>query len=202
MKNKLPIAFISFLITFLLLGIIRFITFAEEKHTHYHANFALFINGTKVNFSDNKYMEEVSACYSEGDIQPRQRVHLHEKNGDLIHVHHDGVTWGHLLTNLEFALSDDYLIDDKGIVYKQDDTNSLSFILNGKAIDNPYNTLMKSEDRLLINYGPEKESDLITNRFNEVKNNAGEYNHKQDPSTCSGQQHSSLKDRLVKSFLF
>ena len=202
MKAKVLFLFIGFLMSFLLFGLIRFITFHEEKHTHHHANLAVFINGTKLDLSSDKYMEEISACYTQGVIQPKQRVHLHEKNGDLVHVHHEGVTWGHFFNNIGFAITPDYLIDDKGNIYKEDETNSLSFLLNGKPIDNPYNSLIKSEDRLLINFGPEKEAELIDTKFKEVANNASEYNHKQDPSTCSGDNETTIKDRLIKSFLF
>jgi len=48
-------------------------------------------------------MEDIVGCSITGKISARDRVHLHENNGDTIHVHHDGVTWGHFFSNNNIA---------------------------------------------------------------------------------------------------
>lgn len=72
-----------------------------HEDVHYHANIALFIDGKKVDLNDSKYMEETTKCAIDPSKQrPEDRTHFHENNGDLVHVHSAGVTWGHLMSNI------------------------------------------------------------------------------------------------------
>jgi hypothetical protein len=67
-------------------------------------------------------------------------------------------------------------------------------------VNNPFNKLIKSKDRLLINYGEESFHDLSLWKYNEVSDNAEEYNNKYDPGTCSGTQENS-KLSLIKDMM-
>lgn len=199
MKQKAIFLIIGSILGILLFGFIRFFTI-HEHHTHFHANFAIFINGNRVNLTDNKYMEEISSCLETKEIQPKQRAHLHENNQDTLHVHHEGVTWGHFLMNIGFNVGTDYLVDDKGVIYKSDDKNKLTFILNGSQVRSIGNELIKSEDRLLINYGSETAETLQDAQFKTVAENAHEFNLKNDPAACSGHGELGFIERLKKAF--
>lgn len=59
----------------------------------------------------------------------------------------------------------------------------MHFILNGKEVANPSNSLIRSEDRLLVVYGNESPENL-QQEFDSVSRNAGEYNNKYDPGSC------------------
>jgi len=59
----------------------------------------------------------------------------------------------------------------------------LYFILNDEQIDNPFNELINSKDKLLIVYGNEEPVELQT-LYETVSDNAGEYNDKYDPGSC------------------
>lgn len=177
-------------ISFLILAIILFIAwyiFSWVKYIapHYHANFALYIDWKKVDFSDEKYMEPVASCRTSWDITPNERVHLHEKNWDTIHIHHGWVSWWAFFANNKILFSDKYLILDNLDLYKTDGKKKLTFVLNWRIIPNPFNRMINSEDRLLINYWEEKENYLIKNTFPKVKSDATEYNSKYDPASCS-----------------
>ena len=52
----------------------------------------------------NRYMEDVASCYGGAGSNPRERVHFHENNPDVVHVHAAGATWGHLFQNLGWSL--------------------------------------------------------------------------------------------------
>jgi hypothetical protein len=41
---------------------------------------------------------------------------------------------------------------DDGKIYVNNEKNELTFILNGDIVKNPFNMLIGSKDRLLINY--------------------------------------------------
>lgn len=200
MKKIIPYI-IGALIVFLLIAGVRFFTL-EENHLHYHTNFALFINEQRIDFSKPNYSEDVADCAVEGQILPRQRVHLHENNPDVVHVHHDGATWGHFLANLGFALGPNSLEDDQGNLYQNSTDKKLSFILNGKVTTNPYNTVIGNEDRLLISYGAENTATLIADQFSQVASNAPEYNAKHDPSGCAGDEHLDFAGKLKKALFF
>lgn len=73
----------------------------RPTNVHYHANIAIFINDKKVDLNASKYMEETTQCAIDPSKQrPEDRTHFHENNGDLVHVHAAGVTWGHLMANI------------------------------------------------------------------------------------------------------
>jgi len=167
---------------------------------HYHSNFKMFINWELVDFTDDKYSEDVWKCKLDGEMSPKDRVHLHENNPDVIHIHHEWVAWGHFFLNNNFIFWEDYLITDSWEIFNEDEENKLIFILNWKIISNPYNRMIKSEDRLLINYWNETEDFLINERFKQVLNNSGEYNNKYDPWTCSGTNENSILF-LIKQLL-
>lgn len=198
MKKNLLFLVVGILISFLVTTTVRFITL-KDHDTHYHANWAVYIDGKKFDFSDDLYQEEIASCGDHEILEPTKRVHLHNNNGDVVHVHHDGVTWGHLMSNLGFTLSPQSLIDEEGKIYTDGNGKQLSFILNGKPIANPYNTLIKSTDRLLINFGTEKETEL-GERFDTVANNAHEYNSKNDPASCSG-EHETFWDKIKRAII-
>jgi hypothetical protein len=185
MRKNILFTILTIILTFLIIVAIRFLTL-KDHHVHFHANFAVFIDGKRFDFTDKKYMEEVSACFVEGILQPRQRVHLHEQNQDVVHVHDNGVAWSHLFTNLGWSFGFDYIIDDSGNFYKTTEGKSLKFILNGKDVSSPFNDLIKSEDRLVVSYGAESVQEVIERQYSQVASSAGEFNHNQDPASCSG----------------
>lgn len=61
---------------------------------HTHVDFAVFINGQQLDFSDPKYMSEVyDPNGTEVRTDPMRRfLHLHDGNGNVIHRHKPGLT--------------------------------------------------------------------------------------------------------------
>ena len=150
---------------------------------HFHANFAMYVNGERVDFTADRYSEDIAGCKLTGLMYPADRVHLHENNQDTIHIHHEGVSFGHFFANNWFGFTDNYLANDSGKLFFAEGENKMTFILNWKKIENPFNRLIKSKDRLLISYGSESELELMS-RYETVSDNAGEYNAKYDPGSC------------------
>lgn len=159
-----------------------------HPQVHFHANFAMYLNGTKVDFSNTRYMEDIASCQVSGALTPRERVHLHNGVGDLAHVHDTNVTWGNFFTNLGYMIDDTHIITDSGTVYTAGDTSKIRFILNGKAINSPFNTYIHSEDRLLISFGDQLSQDTAMQQYLSVSSTAKEFNTKLDPASCSGSQ--------------
>ncbi len=184
------------------LGVARFLWVPPPEATHFHANWAIFVDGERLDLSDQRYMEEISSCYSvDGDVTPQSRVHMHEGNHDVVHVHHRGVTWGHLAGNLGIGLGEGYLILNDGTRIFDGEQGRFTYILNGRALTSAHNELIASEDRLLISYGSESVDEVGLGRFSQVATTAGEYNTREDPATCSGSDEPlGVWDRLKLAF--
>lgn len=184
------------------LAAIRFAFTPPPSPTHYHANFAIFIDGRRLDLSADRYMEELSACrVKDGAILPAERAHLHSGNPDVVHVHQPGVTWGHLLANLGFGLTDRYLVTADGIMLQPMNGRALKFVLNGRSEPSVYNKLIRSGDRLLISYGTETAAEVARSQFSSVAATAERFNRGTDPAGCNGTPAPTLRERLLHSFV-
>ena len=174
----------------------------HPEYTHYHANWAVYIDGNRLDLSGPEYMEAVNACIEGTHIQPNQRVHMHEGNQNVVHVHHEGVTWGHLVVNLLPRVSDERLIASlKDLPLERSGNRRLSFILNGQSVSSIVNRNIESEDRLLIDYSDSDEATL-TERYENIPTTAGEFNHLPDPASCSGSVSETWQTRLRRALLY
>jgi len=183
-----------------LLGAARFAATPWEDPVHYHANWAVYVDGERLDLKADRYMEDVGACVAGGEVLPTQRVHMHNNEQDVVHVHHRGVTWGHFLANLGFVLGRDVLVLDDGRRFEEGDGRSLKFIVNGFAVPEIRNRLIESGDRLLISYGPESLEEMASSQYSHVADNAEEYNELQDPASCSGSNEPTFQERIRRAF--
>ena len=158
----------------------------DNEEVHFHANFAVFIKGKWVNFSDKTYMEELQTCAkSAKERSPRDRVHQHEWIGWLIHVHAPTVTWGHFFANIGWSFGQGYLIDRLSTIYNVQNGFKVRYVLNGVLIFDPFNQPIFSKDRLLIDYSKDTDA-IVLERYKQVPATGDEANSKQDPTTCHG----------------
>jgi hypothetical protein len=67
---------------------------------HTHADFAVYIDSKRVDFSDPKYM-------STGQKHLSQYFHLHDGIGTVIHRHKPGLTLGEFFASLGFMMTPD-----------------------------------------------------------------------------------------------
>lgn len=188
---------IGFLIGALLILGIRFATYRPDK-PHYHANFAVYINGQREEFKSPFYYEEVAACDAAGQITPKQRTHMHEMKPDVVHVHDYAVTWGHFFQNIGWNVGEGMLqTNDK--VYTSDDQSEVTFILNGEKVRDIAPEKIGDKDRLLINVGNQDQA-ALQKEFASVPTTAEQYDHGQDPASCSGSGAPTLKERWEHLF--
>jgi hypothetical protein len=196
-KNRVLLAALAgFIIGVLWLVAVRLVTFKSDT-VHYHANFSLYINGERDEFKNFTFYEEVQSCGSDQINNPKARVHMHDFVSHLIHVHETGVMWNHFFSNLGYNLDDTMIKNDKGL-YVDGQNGKLAFILNGEEVENIANEPIKSGDVLLINYGNDS-ADTLKQRYNGIKKDAGEYNQKNDPSSCAGSKKLTFTERLKQA---
>ena len=178
---------LAFAAGILALGLIRFTLAPLNRTTHHHANWAIVVDGQQLDLSADRYMEEIGACSASAQgLLPQERVHMHENNADIVHVHHDGATWGHLAANLGMALGDDYFFSATGDRYFTGDDRSVVFVLNGIAVPSVHNRVIASEDRLLVSVTTASPGEVVAGEYRLVPSDAGEYNARMDPASCTG----------------
>jgi hypothetical protein len=200
MKNTHAAALAGVVAGVLIIGLARF-AFAPWQHpVHYHANWLVMVDGERLDLSDPRYMEDVIACAAGEQVFPRERVHMHDGVDHVVHVHHEGVSWGHFLQNLGFAAGPDFLILDDGRVLRSDGERTLRYVVNGMEDDDIVGRMIRRGDRLLISYGAEGVADVIGAQFPLVPEDARQYDELNDPSTCAGETHLPLGARLRRAF--
>ncbi len=195
-KHSAVVILTSFFVGFLLLFAVHFFR-ASSDAVHYHANFAVYINGERDEFDNFTFYEEVQACEPTDGIRPESRVHMHDFVNHVVHVHTDGATWGHFFDNLGYTLGNNVLATTSEI-YVPDEQNELVFILNGERTRDIANVVINNEDVLLINYGDEAD-EIIMDRYESVPADADVYNHKDDPSACAGEHELTVADRFLQA---
>ena len=179
----------------LILGV-RFITYQPEEETHYHANFAVYINGQREEFSSPFYYTELEeACSEQQQITPHERAHMHDNVNDVVHVEDEAVTWGHFFQNISWAVDTKFIKTLDQLVLA-DDQSKVTFILNGKQVDGVNRLVIGNEDKLLVNYGDTSKSDL-DKYYRSTASTAGKYNVTPDPASCgAGHTEPNFQDRL------
>lgn len=166
--------------------------------THFHANFAVYVDGKQLEMKDPSYYEEVASCSSTNTMEPKTRVHLHDQKSHLVHVHDDAATWGHLFANLGMTLGNNLIRTRDGTYLDGVDGKELVFYLNGDIVPTLSNRTIESEDTLLISYGTAN-TDQVKQWYSSIPRDAAESNSKPDPSSCSGPSNYSFLDRMRKA---
>lgn len=201
-KNKWFLLAAGIALGALVILAIRFATYSVHT-THYHANFAVYINGQREQFKGPQFYQEVAACTVHGTIQPAQRAHMHDNINSVIHVHDDGVTWQQFFNNIGWTLGPNFIQDDQQNMYVEDGTNKLNIVLNGQNLTdltNIANQVIKDEDRLLISFGAVDDTTLAT-QYKSVPATAHHYDVTPDPASCAGvMSHVTPSDRLHHLF--
>lgn len=184
----------------LLFAVVRFVSYSVD-HTHYHANFAVYINGEREEFKGAQYYEDVAVCSLDEAVTPKSRVHMHEQIGDTVHVHDDAVTWGMFFQNLGWVVDGDVIRMPDGTVLSENAEagTKISFRLNGQSQPSIANTVIGSEDKLLIDYGVSSREQL-DDRYKQVSSSAAKANQSPDPASCGGSDEDGIASRFKNIF--
>lgn len=180
----------------LILGI-RFVAYKPDVETHYHANFAVYINGERELFSNPLIYEEISSCKVETVevMTPSERAHLHDEVNDVVHVEDEAVTWGNFFQNIGWHANSRYL-DTSTKILENNETSKVTFILNGEEVNDPTSRVIESKDRLLVSYGSNSKEEL-QKQYDTIATTAEKYNTTKDPASCSGgHSDGGFKDRM------
>ena len=177
---------------------IRFLYGANTETTHYHAGFAIYINGNLEKLENPGNYVETSACGGDFTDNPLSRVHLHKPHPHVIHIHDKAVSWQHFFNNIGWSLNNKWLANGDNF-YRKTDSRKLRFILNGQQVDYPTSKVIENGDVLLIDYGSDP-IEVLHQRFIEIKReDVFKANLASDPASCGGAEELSLFDRIIRA---
>lgn len=181
---------------------VRFATYSPNKE-HYHANFAVYINGKQEKFAAKDYYEETasatcSADPTEEEKTPMSRVHMHDSVNDVAHVEDTLVTWGNFFTVLGWGTGNNYLAT-RTTVYQNNATSTVTYILNGKKVDSIANRLIGDQDTLLVNYGNQTAAQIQA-EYAAIQNKAAQEDTSTDPIGCGSNTAVPMSERFMHLF--
>ena len=108
---------------------------------HVHAAFAVKLNGTKLDFSDNKY--QVKSRF----------MHVENGDGNTLHRHATGVPIAEFFKSIKMNVTDSCFTNDNGTKYCSNGKQNLEFYVNGQKTKSIADYVFNDDDRILIVYG-------------------------------------------------
>ncbi len=138
---------------------------------HTHADFAVWIRGEQVDFSDSKYMSGLSddeETHDEEHEHLHPYMHLHDNNGSVMHRHKPGLSIGEFFASLGFTLEPACITTDTGEKYCDSETEKWVMLVNGVQgplyPEYPFDDM----DQILLSFGADeaeltRELDHMTN---------------------------------------
>ncbi len=123
----------------------------EDTHDfHVHADFAVYTNGERFNFTQEKYMTSTNVCHA---AFQEKHLHMHDMNGDVVHSHEAGQKWSQFFDTIGFKFTDTSLTTDAGTVFKNDGSKKWHFFVNDQEVNTIADREFVDLDRVLITYG-------------------------------------------------
>jgi len=161
-------------------------TGGDEEEYHVHADFAVFLNGEQLNFSQKQFMHEES-CGKPGQPEPMdlntaegraEAMHLHDLNGNVMHVHNENATFPLFFQNIGFSLTKD-CIQTKESLYCNSPTKTLKVFVNAGQVQDYMNYKPQDLDQILVTYGSESQG-LVNAQYDSITSQACIYSEKCD----------------------
>lgn len=203
-RRNIPITvlvLLGFVMGLLWFGALRYLLH-QSNETHYHANFAVYIDGKREEFKSFTYYEEVAACTAAFANNPKGRAHMHDTVNDVIHVHAAAVTYADFFNAIDWSLGPNFVRTGDGLITNNVE-KSWVFILNGKKVDRVDSVVIGDQDKLLISYGAADTK--FDSQYAALKNKAAATDAKTDPASCSGlngPEDTGITTRLKDAFNF
>jgi len=137
-----------------------------DTEYHVHADFHIVVNGTKVDLSGDAFQTT-----SEQELH--DHLHLHDNNGDTLHIHAEGLTFAEFLSSLGIEITNECITLDNQ--YCSNDTEELLLFVNNEQYTDDLTTYIPvDDDRILLYYG-EFDEGIIRPLLDAVPNDACYY---------------------------
>jgi len=137
-----------------------------DTEYHVHADFHIVVNNTLLNLDDDQFQTT-----SQQELHPD--LHLHDNNGDVKHIHAEGLTFAEFLGSLDIELTDSCLTLDN--TYCSGEVEEVLLFVNGELFTQPISTYIPvDDDSILLYYGMYDEA-LIAKHLSNVPDDSCYY---------------------------
>jgi len=150
-------------------------TCLPRQVTHFHADFALFINGQQFNFNQPQFV-------STDDDLIAADVHIHPERFTVVHVHYTNTTWARFFQTLGFQFQDQSmqgispaqtcLTMPSGQKLCNNATDTFKFFVNGVQVNGIAATNIGDLDRVLVSYGSETPAQVEQSQVTKITDQA------------------------------
>lgn len=117
-----------------------------DTEYHVHADFLIYIEDEPVDLSADRYM-------TTNQQELHTDAHLHDNEGDVKHIHAEGVTFAEFLTALGLDTTDECITTPEGEQRCENDGNVLQLYVNGEVTSPLTEYVPVDDDRMLLYYG-------------------------------------------------
>lgn len=107
---------------------------------HAHLYFAVSIEGERIDFSRERYQLE------------DRRVHFENRDGEILHVHAEGVTVRYTLETLGIGFNGSCLATGRTLC--SNSTHDLRVYVDGEVLGDPLDYVPGQDDNVMVWYGP------------------------------------------------
>ena len=115
---------------------------------HIHSGVLVMIYGQQFDFTSTAY--QLKSPY----------IHFEKDNGETVHMHAANVTMGFLFGTLKIGLDDKCYTFPDARKFCTNDKYTLKFYVNHHQVPDLANYVFKDQDRMLISYGDENETQI------------------------------------------
>jgi hypothetical protein len=113
---------------------------------HTHADFAVYIDGAKIDFSDPTYMSN--------ETKHRHKYfHLHDEIGTLVHRHKPNLTLGEFFDSLGVKMAPPCMVLDSGKSVCDEGDKRWTMVVNAKDVPFDPQYVFQDTDKILLTYG-------------------------------------------------
>ncbi len=116
------------------------------EKTHQHADFAVYLSGQKIDFTQAKYQSSDEAPLDAD-------THLHDGVGTIIHKHRMGITLGYFFQTLGMRFENECFATDDGTRFCATSEKKLMLYVNGVSNSEMGAYEFSDGDQILITYG-------------------------------------------------
>jgi hypothetical protein len=130
-----------------------------DTEYHVHADFHIVINGTQVDLSGEQFQ-------TTSQQELHDDLHLHDNNGEVVHIHAEDKTFTEFLNSIGIALTENCVTLDNR--YCSNDTQRLKlFVNNERYTDQITEYVPVDDDRILLYYGVDDDA-FISERLDAI----------------------------------
>ncbi len=138
-------------------------THSEEFHIH--ADLRIVIDGEVMNLARPEYMSTAESIRHD-------HVHLHDNDGEVVHIHAPHISLVTFLNSLGITLTDTCLTVDQNS-HCTDESNTLKLIVNGEPYEVVFTSYVpKDLDQILLFFGTKEDTDRAMQEFQNVSDRA------------------------------